>query len=342
MELSIRRLWVKKIDKDRKRWEEILQQAGIRTEELVDYTVGVFDGDILAATGSRYRNVLKCIAVCKSYTGGEAVSLLVSHLMSEVFDEGHLSCYVYTKPSSADSFRYLGFQEIERVGDQLVFMEKALHGFPEFLRNLAKEKVPGEKVAGIVMNANPFTKGHLHLVEKAARENDILHVFVLSEDLSDFPAKVRMELVKKGTAHLPQVRIHETGDYMVSAKTFPSYFLKEDADITEVQATLDAKIFKDHIAPALGITRRYVGEEPLSFATNIYNGALKKVFGEDLEIIIIPRKESGGNVISASRVRQYLKEGRIPELKDLVPPTTFEFLVSPEGEPIIEKIKNKE
>jgi [citrate (pro-3S)-lyase] ligase len=41
-------------------------------------------------------------------------------------------------------------------------------------------------------------------------------------------------------------------------------------------------------------------------------------------------------------VRQYLKEGRIPELKDLVPPTTFEFLVSPEGEPIIEKIKNKE
>ena len=37
------------------------------------------------------------------------------------------------------------------------------------------------------MNANPFTNGHRYLVEKAARENDVVHLFVLSEDLSHYP-----------------------------------------------------------------------------------------------------------------------------------------------------------
>jgi [citrate (pro-3S)-lyase] ligase len=341
VDYKIERLWVKRSKKEKAMWEKLLQQAGIRSEELVDYTVGVFDGDKLIATGSRFMNVLKCIAVCKDYTGGEVISMLVSHLMSEVFDAGYSSIYVYTKAESVNSFLYLGFKEIERVEDKLVFLEKAVYGFDDFLENLKKKKIDGERISGIVMNANPFTKGHQYLVEKAASESDVLHVFVLSEDMSEFPAKTRIDLVRKGTAHLPNVHIHETGDYMVSSKTFPSYFLKEDADVTDIQASLDAKIFKEHIAPALGITTRYVGEEPLSFATNIYNNALKRIFSDTLELIIIPRKEVDGNVISASRVRQYMKEDRVMELKNLVPETTFEYLLSPEGIKIKEQIQKR-
>ena len=91
MDYKIERLWVKRSKKEKAMWENLLQQAGIRSEELVDYTVGVFDGDKLIATGSRFMNVLKCIAVCKDYTGGEVISMLVSHLMSEVFDAGYSS-----------------------------------------------------------------------------------------------------------------------------------------------------------------------------------------------------------------------------------------------------------
>ena len=43
------------------------------------------------------------------------------------------------------------------------------------------------KVAAIVMNANPFTLGHQYLVEKAAAENDLVHLFMVSEDASLFP-----------------------------------------------------------------------------------------------------------------------------------------------------------
>ncbi len=342
MNYTLQRMWIRRSKSAKEAWEKLLHQAGIRSEATVEYTVGVYDGEKLVATGSRFKNVLKCIAVCKDYTGGEVISLLVSHLMAEVFDDGFTSCYVYTKPESVMSFVHMGFNEIERVGEDLVFLEKAVHGFDEFIRNLEKEKVPGEKISGIVMNANPFTNGHKYLVETAAEASDVLHVFVLTEDLSVFPADVRKELVKRGTAHLKNVRIHETGDYMVSAKTFPSYFLKENKDVTEVQASLDAKIFKNHIAKALGITTRYVGEEPLSYATNIYNEAMKKVFQNEMNLIIIPRKEFEGEVISASRVRAYLKDGRVNDLQGLVPETTFDFLVSEEGQRIQEKLRNEE
>ena len=342
MNYTVQRMWIKRSPTAREAWEKMLKDAGIRGEEQVEYTVGVYDGDKLVATGSRFKNVLKCIAVCKKYTGGEVVSLLISHLMSEVFDAGFTSCYVYTKPESVQSFGYLGFKEIERVGEDLVFLEKAVFGFDDFLKKLQKTKVPGERISGIVMNANPFTKGHLYLIETAAKESDVLHVFVLTEDLSAFPSAVRMDLVKKGTAHLSNVIVHETGDYMVSAKTFPSYFLKEDRDVTEIQASLDAKIFKNHIAKTLGITTRFVGEEPLSFATNIYNGALKKIFGDDLRLVVIRRKESEGEVISASRVRQYMKEDRMEELKNLVPDTTYAFLQSEESKIIQKKLKEEE
>jgi len=341
MNYTIQRMWITRSQGARAAWEKMLHQAGIRSEDLVEYTVGIYDGEKLVATGSRYKNVLKCIAVCKDYTGGEVISLLISHLMSEVFDAGFVSCYVYTKPQSVMSFIHMGFKEIERVGEDLVFLEKAVHGFQEFLEKLSLKRLPGERISGIVMNANPFTKGHRYLVETAAAASDVLHVFVLTEDMSVFPAQVRMELVRKGTRHLKNVILHETGDYMVSAKTFPSYFLKEDRDVTEIQASLDAKIFKNHIAKALGITTRYVGEEPLSFATNIYNEAMLKVFGKDMNLVIIPRMEAHGEVISASRVRRYLAEDRVMELRDLVPEDTFLFLISEEGRKIQEQLKSE-
>ena len=342
MNYRIQRMWIKKSRGAKEAWETLLHEAGIRSEEQVNYTVGVYDGEVLIATGSRLGNVLKCIAVCKKYTGGEVISLLISHLMSEVFDAGFTSCYVYTKPESVLSFQYLGFKEIERVKEDLVFLEKAVFGFEYFLKELKKQYIKGERIAGIVMNANPFTKGHRYLIEEAAKASDVLHVFVLTEDLSAFPSDVRMALVKEGTKDLQNVWVHETGDYMVSAKTFPSYFLKEDRDVTKIQASLDAKIFKDHIAKALGITTRFVGEEPLSVATNIYNEAMKEVFGEDLELIVLKRIEAAEEVISASRVRAYLAEDRMEELKTLVPESTYAFFLTKRGQEIQQNLKEKE
>ena len=327
----MQQLFPARIAADRAAWLDLLQREGIRGEANLDAVYGIYDdGGALIATGARYRNILKCIAICRAHQGGTLFNELMSGLMADVFTRGYGACYVYTKADACAAFRHLGFRDIAHVDDTLYFLENAVRGLPHYLQALRAHYVAGSRIAAIVMNANPFTNGHRYLVEKAARDNDVVHLFVLSEDLSQFPGAVRLALVQAGTADLANVHVHPTGDYIISAATFPAYFLREDANITEIQARLDARIFKEHIAPALGITRRYVGSEPLSPATAIYNAALQREFAGDPELVIIARREADGGVISASRVRRLLAAGNLEAIRPLVPPTTFHYLQSGE------------
>lgn len=336
---EIRRMHIKRYRDEYEQWVSFLNDANIRHEDNVDYTYGVFEGDTLIATGSIYQNILKCIAVCKKYTGGGTLNQLISFLMNEVLDNGYTNVYVYTKPSAVESFKYLGFKQIAAVGEDLVFLEKAMNGFDRYLERIEPYRKETGVSAAIVMNANPFTKGHQYLVEYATIHADHVFVFVLSEDASTFPASVRRDLVEKGTAHFANVTVLDTGNYMVSNQTFPSYFLKEDVSVTAVQATLDATIFKN-IATVMNITKRFVGEEPYSEATAIYNQALQSVLEPEIHLNIIPRKEITGDVISASRVRKALFENDLELVQKLVPTTTYDYLMSEDGQTLISEIRN--
>ena len=181
--------------------------------------------------------------------------------------------------------------------------------------------------------------GHQYLIETAAKECSQLIVFVVAEDKSLFPTEVRYKLVKAGTKHLENVIVLKGGDYIISPATFPRYFMKDFDDISVRQARLDVTIFGEHIAPALGISRRYVGEEPFDLVTNAYNQAMKEILlPKGIELKIIPRKEAKGKPISASTVRALIREEKMYEVMDLVPPTTYSFLISKEAKPIIQKI----
>lgn len=324
----------------KQKWIDLLNQAGIKHESVLDETFGIFDNEQLIATASRHHNVIKCVAIEPQHQGGALFNQLITHLFTKVFEDGYSQAYVYTKPESESAFKFLGFKTIESVPEKLVFMEKGFGGIDAFIKMLSKKRIEAPSVASIVMNANPFTKGHLHLVTQASKENDVVHLFVLSEEMSAFPSATRFDLVKQGVNHLKNVYVHQTGSYMVSAATFPSYFLKEDDDVTMIQARLDTRIFVNHIAPALHITKRYVGSEPLSHATNIYNDALMMEFDNKLQLIIIDRVKSNESIISASLVRQYLKENKIEQIKDFVPETTYQFLQSDQGQLIIKELQN--
>ena len=76
----------------------------------------------------------------------------------------------------------------------------------------------------------------------------------------------------------------------------------------ESHAMLDLTVFT-RIAAALGSSRRYVGEEPTSFVTGIYNQSISEKLPQNgIECVIVPHKETNGKAISASTVRQALKE----------------------------------
>ena len=305
--------------------DALLEAEGIRRDGNLDYTCGMYDEDMnLIATGSCFGNTLRCMAVSSAHQGEGLMNQIVTHLLDVQYQRGNLHIFLYTKCDSAKFFGDLGFYEIVRIDGQIVFMENRRTGFQDYLGQLAKEKEEEKKSAALVMNANPFTLGHQYLVEKAAAENDILHLFIVSEDASLVPFSVRKKLVIEGTAHLKNIRYHDSGPYIISSATFPSYFQKDQEAVIESHALLDLTVFT-RIAQAMNITRRYVGEEPNSLVTGIYNEIMQKKLPENgIECIIVPRLQSEGKAISASTVRQAIKDGNWGALKELVPKTTLD------------------
>ncbi|MBQ7154111.1 MAG: [Synergistaceae bacterium] len=321
--------------------EKLLLAEGIRRDKNLDYTCAAYDDDYnIIATGSCFGNTLRCMAVSHLHQGEGLMNDVVTHLVQHEYERGINHLFMYTKCNSAKFFGDLGFYEIVRIADQVVFMENRRTGFADYLADLAGTKREGERVAALVLNANPFTLGHQYLVEKAAGENDVLHVFIVSEDASLVPFAVRKKLVMDGTAHLKNIVYHDTGPYIISSATFPSYFQKDDEAVIQSHANLDLEVFVK-IAEALGINARYVGEEPKSLVTGIYNRIMSEKLPEHgIRCVIVPRKtESSGEVISASNVRQAIKEGRLESIKGLVPDSTYNFFAGPEAEEVIRKIR---
>ncbi len=195
----------------------------------------------------------------------------------------------------------------------------------EYLSSLVAFKTV---IGAIVMNCNPFTLGHRYLIEYAAEKCDRLYVFAVEEDLSFFPFTDRIDLIRKGVSDLKNVTVLPSGKFIISRTTFPAYFEKEaSTDNTIVDASSDIETFAKHIAPALNISVRFAGEEPLDNVTRQYNSQMKMLlpkYGIDFEVI--PRKEIDGAVISASRVRKLLKENNFAEIEKLVPKTTLDYL----------------
>lgn len=320
----------------------LLEQEGIRRDANLDYICAMYDENYhIIATGSCFGNTLRCFAVSRSHQGEGLLNEIITHLTDIQYRRGNLLLFLYTKVNSAKFFQDLGFHEIARVDRTLVFMENKQNGFSDYLSNLSKTKVSG-KSAALVMNANPFTLGHQYLVEKAASECNALHLFIVSEDVSLIPFSVRKQLVLEGTSHLPNVICHDSGPYIISNATFPSYFLKDEETVIKSHAKLDLTIFKK-IADTLSITCRYVGEEPNSQVTGLYNQImLKELPDAGIDCIVVPRKKINGIPISASTVRQYIQKKNFDALGKLVPASTLRYFESSAAALIIERICNTE
>jgi len=312
----------------RRKVKNFLANQGLDFDEEVQYTIALFDEDRMIATGSMDEAVLKCIAIDENYQGLALTNQIISGLINEQHNRGFNHLFVYTKPENKRIFTDLGFYNIMEVENEVSLLENKADGIDSFTKKISQHKKAGTTIAALVMNCNPFTKGHRYVIEHTANENDIVHVFVVEEDRSDFPFADRLSLVRQGTADLENVIVHPGGTYIISAATFPSYFLKDSGRVTWAHAALDLRIFGHYIAPALGITTRYVGEEPHCQVTATYNRLMSEILPEyGITKKEIPRLEVNGKPISASYVRKLLAEGDFEKIKELVPTTTYEYLI---------------
>lgn len=181
----------------------------------------------------------------------------------------------------------------------------------------------------IVMNCNPFTYGHRYLVKTAAKQVDRLYIFVVEEDKSFFKFKDRYEMVVSGTTDLDNVVVVPSGKFIISAYTFPEYFMKDYVKEKNFDVSMDVETFCKYIAPPLRIKKRFAGEEPFDPVTKNYNENMAKILPEyGMEFVEIPRLAlDEQRVINATRVRELLKSKDYKELKEYVPESTYSILM---------------
>ena len=183
-------------------------------------------------------------------------------------------------------------------------------------------------IGAIVMNCNPFSKGHRYLIEQAKAQVDFLIIFVVEEDMSLFSFEERYQMVAAGTKDLDHVMVVPSGEFILSQNTFQEYFTKVETELIMLNAEYDIRVFADYIAQPLHITHRFAGEEPFDRVTSIYNDAMKKILPQKgITFVEIPRVEIQDLVVSASKIREYLKSGNNNMAAALLPESTISFLM---------------
>uniref|UniRef100_O53076 [Citrate [pro-3S]-lyase] ligase n=1 Tax=Leuconostoc mesenteroides subsp. cremoris TaxID=33965 RepID=CITC_LEUMC len=317
----------------RRDWQNFLMACGIKNfddSELnpLDITIAVYENEEIIGTGSIAGDVIKYVAVQETTMSGH--STLFNQLMTKLENfmavEGRFHQFVLRNQFTKKVLNTLASKRWLSVNKEFCWKKDY-----QILRNTCQQfpsQTPIDKVASVVINANPFTNGHRFLIEEASRNNELVYVFVLNQEASLFHTDERIALVKAGVQDLSNVIVVNGGAYIISYLTFPAYFLKHNDSAIDYQTTIDVRLFKYKIASALGITSRYVGSEPLSHTTNLYNQKLISELNPQIEVHVIQRKLAAGDlgVISARTVREAIDKGDEAVWQKMVTETTQHFI----------------
>ena len=315
----------------------LIESQGLRFEPDWDDLVVLREGGRVVACAARAGYVLKMVTIAPDHQGGDLLGELVTRLVESARAAGHETVFVFTAPANAPSFQALNFRLLAVRGEAALLEHGP--GLEAYLAVHAAEIRPGANGA-VVVNGNPFTRGHLHLVEQAARAVDRLYLFVVREDRSLFPFPVRFRLAREATAHLANVTVLDTSRYAVSAATFPSYFLKRLDQAATAQMGVDLELFASRLAPRFHIVRRFAGAEPLDPTTAAYNRMMGEILpAHGIQWTELPRLEADGRPISATRIRAAFRDGDLDAVAGLLPATTLAFLRSPEAAPIAVRLR---
>lgn len=323
---------------------EFLKKLDLELENDVEETLICYDDNEIIGTCSYSKNIIKCFGIKKEYQGEGLASSLITKIQNRMFDKGIYEYFVFTLDKNVLIFESLGYKKVA-TAEGVTLLEGGTASINKYLENMFLKSGldKNKKRAALVVNCNPFTLGHQYLIETASKENYDVVVFVVEEDRSAFPTDVRYNLVKEGCKHLNNVTVIKGGRYIISSNTFPAYFLRKKDEKLSIYTKLDATIFGMYISKIFNIEKRYVGTEPYCEVTNQYNSSLMEILPKfSVEVHLIERLVKNSIKISASMVRSLLKEGKIEEVKNLVPQTTYEFLMTQEGKEIIEKIKRRD
>lgn len=302
--------------------KSFLQKFSLRLDDDVTKTFYIEEDEKIIGTISCAGYIIKCLAVDPFYQSENLAGKLVNQIIQYFSQNGIYSYQVFTKPIYKQIFLSLGFSEIVST-DKVIMLEGGTSSINDEISKIKKQldmrfAILDETsdLAALVINGNPLTIGHMHLIETASRLHQLVVVFIVEENKSIFTFEERLSMAYLATRRLSNVCVLPSTKYIVSSLTFPTYFLKDGNEVHEEHAKIDALIFKNYFMKKLFIKKRYLGEEFNPKMQN-YNNTLKEVLQENVEII--PRYSENNQVVSASVVRKLLEEGKVEEALLYIP-----------------------
>ena len=82
--------------------DQLLYNEGISRDKNLDYTCVMYDEDYqVIATGSCFKNTLRCFAVRSDHQGEGLLNEIISYLLEIQFERGSTHLFLYTKIKSA-------------------------------------------------------------------------------------------------------------------------------------------------------------------------------------------------------------------------------------------------
>ncbi len=200
-----------------------------RNELNIDDFIEVFlaarnaEGAIIACGGVA-PGVIQCVAIDEEYRGcGMALSLFFRTdsigCRARLSPSFHL--YQARKRGAFFRLRFLSDCYGARAGGVAGKQPRAPQAISAAA--LRPEKAGSAHRLNCARNANPFTLGHLYLIETALQQCDWLQFFVVV-DCRQFSYADRLALARRHGASFPPT-IHEGTPYIISRATFPCYFL---------------------------------------------------------------------------------------------------------------------
>jgi len=312
--------------------KQLLRSSSLGTEADIQLFVVARDRGRIVACAGLAGDVVKCVAIAEPYRGQSLAPKLLNEVQQLAAERGHSHLFLYTKPGNAQLFEGCGFHTIVEVPGNACLMENTPVGLRDYCDSLRVFRQPGRRIGCVVLNANPFTLGHLRLVCRSLWDCDWLHVFVVAEDASTIRYADRLQMVRAALEGVERVTVYAGSRYLISKATFPGYFIKDRCVVEACATAIDLLIFRRFIAPALGITHRFIGSEPYCQLTHKYNEDIfgwlesESEQGQPIHVVEIPRLEIAGRAVSASQVRRLLAKGNFAAIAPLVPATTLACL----------------
>lgn len=310
--------------RDQQLARQLIESNHLRFETNFHDLVGYFRDGRLVACGARRGRVLKMLVVAEEFRGEGVIAPIVTELMRLGRATGEEGFFIFTRTCSVHSVTRLGFKPLAEFGG-ITWLE---HGgeIRQYLTQRAALARPGRN-AVVLTDADPFTLGHLRLVEGAAGEADTVYVFVRADGPHWLPLSARLELARQSVACIANAVVTDTGPYRLPVDRFPGYFLRPGDDAAKIRVGLEEQVFGRHIAKPFHIQTRVVGVEPPPFTDQSYHAMIQPHLARwDIGLREVGSDIPAGQWIDARQACEELRDGDDHVLAQAFPAPVLDYL----------------